>query len=303
MGFIQTVGVYLVGMMLGPIICTQIGTAFGWRNAFFFSGIPAALIFLPFVFLVKNPNQPADRRADALVFVRQVGELVATRNLLLCLLISSMCSSWLLVQFTFLPRYLTEIDAMTPDNAGFLMSLIGISGAIGGVLVSALSDRFGRKPALVIAAFGGVIAPLVVLVTRDQVALLAVGIFVGWLASSAGPLYLAIIPTESVSPRLAATAVAVTLGVGEIVGGIIAPAAAGIAADRFGLSAPFVLSIAFALASGCFAMLLSETAPLRQRLGRTFEAAPEAGSGVASSDSNGNQGMKDAGAISPPVSM
>ena len=270
MGFLQNVGVYLIGMMLGPIICTQIGSALGWRPTFFLSGIPAGFVFILLLFLVRNPKPPeaateTSRTVDTRRFLLRLRELLSSRNLLLCLLISSMCSSWLLVQFTFMPRYLTDIDGLSPANAGLLMSLIGISGAVGGVLVSALSDRLGRRPLLAIAAFGGVVAPLVLLLVRDQIAVLGIGIFIGWLAGSAGPLYLAIIPTESVSPQLGATAVAITLGVGEVVGGIIAPAVAGIAADIYGLGAPFIMAIIFAVLSGFLALFLQETAPaLRQ---------------------------------------
>jgi MFS family permease len=188
---------------------------------------------------------------------------VASRNLLLCLLISSLCSSWLLVQITFMPRYLIEVDGMQPARAGFLISVIGISGVVGGVLVPALSDRFGRRPALILAAFGGVVAPLVILTVPEPAPVLAFGLFVGWLAGSAGPLYLAIMPTESVPADLRATAVAVTLGAGELVGGIFAPALVGAAADAHGLRVPFLVSIWLAVASGVVALFLHETAPLR----------------------------------------
>lgn len=261
MGFVQNVGVYLIGLMLGPILCTWIGQAMGWRWAFFLSGVPGLLMGGLILLLVRNPPGGQDEHAARPGAWAQLRLLLSSRNLILCVLISAMFSSWLVVQNAFMPRYLTDVDGMTPAGAGLLISVIGIAGAVGGVAIPWLSDRFGRKPAIVAAAFGGVIAPAALMLIHPGGAPLAAGLFVGWLAGSAGPLYLAIIPTESVPPRFGASAVALSLGVGEIVGGILAPAAAGMAADAWGLDAPYLISAACALVSGVLALFLTETRP------------------------------------------
>jgi MFS family permease len=59
----------------------------------------------------------------------------------------------------FLPLYLQEIDGLDgPDAAlwaGIATGLGGVGSFVGGPLWGALGDRFGRKPMLVRAAFGG----------------------------------------------------------------------------------------------------------------------------------------------------
>jgi MFS family permease len=115
---------------------------------------------------------------------------------------------------------------------------------------------------LLIGCLGGALAPLAVLFIHGSFELLAVGLFIGWLiGGAAGPLYVAIIPTESISPALSATAVAFSLAFGEIIGGVIAPAAAGRVADATSLAAPFWISFACALISAVLTLFLTETAP------------------------------------------
>lgn len=51
------------------------------------------------------------------------------------------------------------------------------------------------------------------------------------------------------------------MGIGELVGGFVAPAVAGWSADQFGLDAPFLIAAGAAIVGGLMAFLLYETAP------------------------------------------
>lgn len=275
MGFMQAVGAYGIGLILGPIIFTQIGAAFGWRVGFFISGVPGLLSAIAIMLWVRPLPQTAanavaeeakEERAHPL-------ELFKSRNIVLCMAISGLMSAWLLVQGVFMQRYLTDLDHMTLTDTGFLISATGIGGLIGGTLFPGLSDWIGRKPTLLLGCIGGAFAPLAVLMLHGSFVVLAAGLFVGWLiGGAAGPLYVAVIPTESVSPRLSATAVAVSLALGEIIGGVIAPAAAGRAADATSLAAPFWISFVCAVVSAVLTLFLAETAP-RKLAGRPAAAA------------------------------
>jgi len=74
-------------------------------------------------------------------------------------------------------------------------------------------------------------------------------------------LAIVLVPTESVPPRLAATAIGLATLVGEIFGGALAPAVAGQVGDRFGLAAPLWIASAGALMVLLASFFLSETAP------------------------------------------
>ncbi len=95
--------------------------------------------------------------------------------------------------------------------------------------------------------------------------MIAVALLVGYLGGGAGPLYVGVIPTESAPARQAATAVAISLASGELIGGVAAPILAGKAADLFGPAAPFWISAGCAAACGILSLFLIETAPRKLR--------------------------------------
>jgi MFS family permease len=116
--------------------------------------------------------------------------------------------------------------------------------------------------------------PLAALYFHGSLYLLGVLIFLGWAASGTFPLFMATIPAETVPPRYVATAVGLAVSIGEILGGVSAPAVAGTAADHYGLRAPLLIEAGCALAGAALALALKETAPRRS-------AAPAAHSELA----------------------
>jgi len=75
------------------------------------------------------------------------------------------------------------------------------------------------------------------------------------------PIVLATIPSETMPRKHIAQTMGLIMGIGELVGGFIAPAVAGWSADKFGLHAPFLIATGAAVAAGLVAFLLIETAP------------------------------------------
>ena len=53
------------------------------------------------------------------------------------------------------------------------------------------------------------------------------------------------------------------VGLGEILGGVFAPAIAGRAADRYGLQVPLLIMVGCAIVGTALALFLRETAPIR----------------------------------------
>ena len=91
------------------------------------------------------------------------------------------------------------------------------------------------------------------------------------------PLAMATIPSEVVPPGLTATALSLTMGTSEIIGGVFAPWIAGRAGGRTGLAAPLWIVAGLAVAVGIVALLLRETAPvvLARRAGCIDECRDE----------------------------
>ena len=268
MGIMLNLGAALIGGGIGPIASTHLADAFGWRSAFFVSAIPGLLIAVALVLWMRKPAE-APRNAPQAKIPGGTGvlSLLGSRNILLCLVISGLYSGWLIVQGVFLPIYLVRVDGLAPTTMGFVVAATSLTVAAGGMIVPAISDRIGRKPALAAVCFIGIIPPLAVLLIHGNTSLLTLALIVGNIGGGAGPLYVAVVPTESAPARHAATAVAISLASGEIIGGVIGPTAAGRAADIMGPGAPFWICAACAGVCGLLALLLKETAPaaLRRR--------------------------------------
>jgi predicted MFS family arabinose efflux permease len=268
MGIMLNLGAALLGIGLGPILATHIAEAFGWRTAFFMSCTPGLALVVCIALFVRPIREAPHPTAAAAVPVATGGLLKAlkSRNILLCIAISGLYSSWLIIQSVFLPLYLVRMDGLKPTDMGLVVSATGLSTAIAGMAVPALSDRIGRRPALALVTFLGMGAPLATLFVHGPQPVLAFALFLGYLGGGAGPLYVGIVPAESVPPRYVATAVAVALAAGELIGGVAAPTLAGRAADSFTLAAPFWISAACAGVCGLLSLLLIETAPRRVQL-------------------------------------
>ena len=268
MGIMLNLGAALIGGGVGPIASTHLANAFGWRSAFFVTALPGLMLAVVLLLWMRRPPEPARAAPEtSRPAWTEVLSLLGSRNILLCLVISGLYSAWLIVQGIFLPIYLVRVDGLAPTTMGFVIAATSITVAAGGMIVPAISDRIGRKPALAAVCLIGMIPPLAVLLIHGPTWLLTLALIVGNIGGGAGPLYVAVVPTESAPARHAATAVALSLASGEIIGGVIGPTAAGHAADIIGPGAPFWISAACAGICALLALFLKETAPaaLRRR--------------------------------------
>lgn len=140
------------------------------------------------------------------------------------------------------------------------MGALGLSGFLWGFGVPWISDRIGRKNALIVFGLASAIVPLSLLFVKGALALAAIGLVLS-AGQGLAPLVTVIVPAESVSPNLVATAIGLSLMVGEILGGTVAPTLAGILANKWGLSVPMFIASGGALVVVILALFLRETAP------------------------------------------
>jgi MFS family permease len=142
------------------------------------------------------------------------------------------------------------------------MSSFGVASMAVAFLVPGASDRFGRKPVILTASLMGLALPLGLLFIHGaQIAPLIACIAVGSTLSGVFPLAMATIPSEVVGAARTATALSLTMGISEIVGGVLAPSAAGIVADLEGLGSTLWILVGIIVAIIALAAMLSETAP------------------------------------------
>ncbi len=265
MGFMQMVGAFGIAGVLGPIVATSLATEYGWRATLFLSVLPGLLLALAMVFMIKpDPKErPAQHHDAPGHFLSALVHLLRVPNMRVALAVAASFTAWLVLQNTFLTVFLTQEKGLSPAMAGTVISMGGIAGIVGGIGLPFLSDRIGRKPVMVGAALAGIVCPIALLLLPGDPVLLGTAILLGWIPIGIAPLFCATVPSESVSPALATTAVGLSMGTAELFGGVVVPPIAGAAADQFGLSSVFVICIGLALAACFFALFLKETAPCK----------------------------------------
>jgi MFS transporter, ACS family, hexuronate transporter len=271
MGFMQNFGSNLLGSTAASLILIPFATQFGWRKAFLLAATPGLICALLIALCVREPpREPKAQRVQPLSMM----QALAHRNILLCVLISVILVSQLVICFAFLPLFLVQARAFDPGTTSLLIGTLGVSAALSGFIGPGISDWLGRKPVMSLLPLLGVVLPLAALFFQGSIWILALLFFVGWTVIGTFPLFMATIPSETVDARLTATALGLIMGVGEGVGGVVSTALAGAAADRFGLNAPLWIMCALPLLASVLALGLQETAP-RKRSAAQSEIRPK----------------------------
>ena len=260
MGVTQNFGSNLLGSFVAPVLLTAFATRAGWRHAFFLAGAPgvvAALLTWRYV----RPQPPVDRDPVQPQEKLPLVAAFAERNVLICAVMGVLLVSYLVICWAFMPLYLTRLRGYDPQTAGWLMGTLGVSATIGAFVISGLSDRLGRRPLMIVMPLIGVILPLGALYYTGSAWVLAAMFFIGWGLNGIFPLFMATIPSESVDPKHQATVLGLCMGTGEVLGGVLGPSIAGMAADRMGLTAPLWIMLGLTILSALLALGLRETAP------------------------------------------
>ena len=248
-------------MLLGArLVLVPIALASGWRHAFFIAAVPGVISALLIWLLVIErklpppaPRQPGDRAP--------VMQVLSNRNVLVCSFIAVVLVAYLVVTWGFMPLVLVQLRGIADTAAAGLMAVLGVASALCSFIIPWLSDIYGRRPVMCLFTLVGVILPLGALWFDGPAVVLGMIFFVGWMFNGTFPTFMATVPHESVSPQQAATAMGVVMGVGEIIGGVLAPSLAGRLSDVYGLEAVCWLLVALAVVGGIAALFLRETAP------------------------------------------
>ena len=262
-GVMQNVFAAVIGTSLAPIVLPWLATQYDWRIAFLLTGIPGLICAVLVWLYIREPardNAAAQVQVPTLGFADGARAMLRTYNIRVCCIVSVFMVAWFLVTFLFMQRTLMEFRGFTLDEASYAMSIMGLNAAICGFLVPALSDFIGRKPAMILFCFVGIVGPIGALYL-DDISAIAALLFIGWAGTGAFPLFMGVVPGETVPRALAASAMGFVVMAGELIGGVAMPWVAGRAADETSLAAPMIVAAACAFCGGVAALFLKETAP------------------------------------------
>jgi len=268
----------LVGLAVAPVLTTQIGARFGWRRAFFISGVPGLLLGLLIWKFVKEPEKkivPGSHSQP--VRIRDFLSILRYRNTWLCCIGAAGFLSWLFLDNIFAPLYITEVAHQAPTTAGFLLGASGLGSFFLALFFPTLSDRIGRKPILLIMAILCMAVPLALLLPQLYLYPWILAGIIGVTNAGQGiaALVLVVVPTESVPAQFAATAIGLTTLVSEIAGATVAPVIAGVVAQTHGLAATLWMSAGGAGLVFIAALFLKETHRAKAEQPVLREATPD----------------------------
>lgn len=256
-GLTSTIGLQAVPA-LGPLIIVGIGTAFGWRAAFWIAGIPGLIMAIAIWLLIRNPPHTRTDDTPKGAF----WPLLGVRNIRfsMTLAVLNMTSFGALLGFG--PLYIVNVAGLSNAEMSVIMTASALTAIVFAFAGPMLSDRIGRKPVIfgcyvisgtgaLLLAFGGNSLPL----------LFAGGMLAGTGGGGTGALVMAIIPGESAPAHLRGTAMGFNAAVGELLGAGAMAIVVGMIADRVGLEViPWVLLTAAVLFC-LLTLALRETAP------------------------------------------
>jgi predicted MFS family arabinose efflux permease len=260
----------LVGLAVAPVLTTQVAARMGWRWAFFIAGIPGLLMGTLIWKFVKEPEKHSEGGGEPeSIKLRDYFSVLRYRNIWLCCIAATGFMSWLFLENVFAPLYLTQVAHQPSTTAGFLLGATGLGSFFLGFLLPSLSDRWGRKPVLLLMAALSAIVPLAFQVSwlYSFPWLLAAVLFLSNTGQGMGALILVLVPTESVPPQFAATSIGLPTFVGEIAGATLAPVLAGVLAERYGLGITLWMSALGSVLIMLAAVFLKETANVRKEAG------------------------------------
>ena len=268
MGLVQGSSAGLLGGVLGPIVTVWLAESFGWRTAFYATVIPGLVMAGLVLWLVRDlrVRHPATAAIDGETAPEHAaggfGAVLRHRNIVVCLVIAVFYLTWFLTTQTFTPLYLVEMKGFGAGDVGFVLSGIGIAWVLWGALVPGISDRIGRKPTMIGFSLVAAVSPLAIMMI-DPPGLLFGALVLTYTGLGCFTLFMATIPAETVPRAVMATALGLIMGVGEVVGGFVAPALAGRLSDVFGLDAAMLVSAGAAAVVALLSLALTETAPAR----------------------------------------
>lgn len=248
----------LVGSAVGPVFATQIAAHFGWPAAFFAAGVPGLILAVIVARRVPEPARRTSAPPPGLLGARAV---LASRDLWLCFVAALMLTVWIFAFNAFAPLFMSQAKGFSGTQIGWILGASGLGGFAYCLGWPTLSDRIGRRPALLTAALIATMLPLVFLIPGSGVALLVPAAILTSTGPAIAALAMVLVPMELAPDGQKASAVGfVSIG-GDAFGATLGPVLGGYLVERYDLTAPLWLAAGAGGSILLACLFLRETRP------------------------------------------
>ena len=146
---------YAFGYLLAALAYFVVFPRYGWRTMFFIGGLPALLSLFVRARVKESAAWHEQRMAEWRSYVRAI--VMHWRRFAYLVVLMAMMNLMSHGTQDMYPTFLQHQRQLSPQQAALVTIVAMVGAVIGGVLFGLLSDRFGRRRAMVTAALGGVL--------------------------------------------------------------------------------------------------------------------------------------------------
>ena len=144
----------IAGVPLGALLAEK----FGFRTPFVIFAVMMGATFLLIFKFVPQPDVVRDERKLTVGgALREYLVLIKQKEIFIAASVFALLFFSIALYITYLPAWLTEYRAATPNRIAALFFAGGIASVITGPIVGKLSDKMGRKPLILASSIGLVI--------------------------------------------------------------------------------------------------------------------------------------------------
>lgn len=258
---VQQMMLPVFGVGIAPLVIAGLLHVVDWRWTFVLFSAPGLLLSWLVWKRMTQDNVPAAMSTDSVADWRAV---LAFRNIRIAMALMLCWLTCLVTTSALLPSYLIDHVHLGFGAMSGVMSAIGLGSAAGTICLSALSDKIGRKPVLLIGSAGAMLS-LVLLANASPIPMLLFALLftVHFCNNAAITMTVGPLCVETVPVALMATASGAVIATGEVFGGGFAPVIAGQIAKHFGIDFLLWLPIGSLAAGFVLSLFLIETRPRR----------------------------------------
>jgi MFS family permease len=254
-----------IGSMIGAVFITQIAAKYSWQMTFLLSSLPTFVMFFVVFFFVKEIHAEKET-VQAGTESHDLTDLFKHRNVVICLIMCVLGLAGYWTMMLFASMYLVNVSHFNLQSMGWVTSAMSILYVIYCVFVPKLADNFGRKPVMFVALVFSIIAPLFMyLFPGASISVCTYVLFFGFTGAVI-PIYMTMVPMESVPVTLVATVGALVQGMGDLLGAAVWPVIAGKIADAAGLPFMMLAASLLLMITAVLTFALKETRPRKRVL-------------------------------------
>ncbi|MEM7204132.1 MAG: MFS transporter [Planctomycetota bacterium] len=179
-------GIFSAGLFLATPVGLPLGLAIaerapeGWRTAFGWLALPSLLAVVGFARFLPAGLGRAEGRVNQWQVLRQPGVFPA-------LLSVALYTGGFFTAVQFAPDWLDRSGLMPKEDQKLLWIFLGLSTAVGSLILPRFADRLGKRPVVLFATAGVAICFLLLARATSTMGLLAVGLPVTMLAALRSP--------------------------------------------------------------------------------------------------------------------